>query len=89
MDGLSKTARQEGIEHDFGFLTPIDLGKRGILEYDYFIDHTDPEEAGKIQRAMQQIEPLLDGISSEFKGVKWLKYIFSQGCARKESFLYT
>ena len=82
-------ADRQGLDNDYGFITPIDLGKRGILEYDYYIDHTDPEERKKIERAMMEIEPFLDGLSRTTKGVQWLKYVFSQGCSRKENFLYT
>jgi FAD binding domain len=31
------------IENDFGFITPIDNGKRCILEYDYFFDYNNPD----------------------------------------------
>jgi len=40
--GFGRVAGEHGLDHDFGFLTPMDLGKRAILEYDYYIDHTDP-----------------------------------------------
>ncbi|GAB6060788.1 FAD-binding oxidoreductase [Desulfonatronum parangueonense] len=86
---LKRIADSHGIDNDYGFLTPLDLGKRGILEYDYYIDHQDPEEAEKIRLAMTEFEPYLDNLSATTKGVKWLKYIFSQGCARKDAFLYT
>jgi hypothetical protein len=66
----------------------MDFGKRGILEYDYYIDHTDRRESEKIQQAMKDIEPMIDKLSAATRGVKFLKYIFSQGCARKENFLY-
>jgi hypothetical protein len=86
---FGEIAGRYSISHDYGFLTPIDLGKRGILEYDYYIDHTDPAEGEKIAKAMAEIDPMLDDLSSRVKGVKFLKYIFSQGCSRKENFLYT
>lgn len=86
---FTEIAEKHGIEHDLGFITPLDLGKRGILEYDYYIDHTDSTESQKIQQAMLDIEPMVDKLSSTCKGVTFLKYIFSQGCARKENFLYT
>ncbi len=76
------------IDNDYGFLTPIDLGKRAVLEYDYYIDHTDPGEAEKIKKAMVELEPMLGDIAARTKGVKWLKYVFSQGCSRKENYLY-
>lgn len=84
-----RIADRHSISHDYGFLTPLDLGKRAILEYDYYIDHTDRSEAEKIRSAMLEIEPMIDGLSARTKGVKWLKYVFSQGCSRKENFLYT
>jgi hypothetical protein len=86
---LGRIADNHGICHDYGFLTPLDLGKRGILEYDYYIDHQDSLEKEKIRKAALEFEPYLDNLSAGTKGVKWLKYIFSQGCARKEAFLYT
>ncbi len=86
---LERIAHDHGIQADFGFLTPLDLGKRAILEYDYYLDHQNPLDAEKIGRARLEFEPYLDGLSASTPGVKWLKYIFSQGCARKEAFLYT
>lgn len=85
---FARIAEANGLDHDFGFITPMDMGKRAILEYDYYIDHTDPAEQEKIKRAMVDIEPWLDDLAKKTKGVKWLKYIFSQGCSRKENFLY-
>jgi len=85
---FARIAEAQGLDHDFGFLTPMDLGKRAILEYDYYIDHTDPAEREKIRRAMAEIEPWLDGLAERTKGVTFLKYVFSQGCSRMENFLY-
>jgi UDP-N-acetylenolpyruvoylglucosamine reductase len=85
---FGEIAERHGISHDYGFLTPLDLGKRGILEYDYYIDHTDPGEADKIRGAMAEIGPWLDDLSARTKGVVFLKYVFSQGCSRKENYLY-
>lgn len=89
VDEFRRIADRHSISHDYGFLTPLDLGKRAILEYDYYIDHTDPAEGEKISRAMAEIDPMLDDLSSGVKGIKFLKYIFSQGCSRKENYLYT
>jgi UDP-N-acetylenolpyruvoylglucosamine reductase len=85
---FARIAEAQGLDHDFGFITPMDMGKRGILEYDYYIDQTDPAEAEKIKRAMVEIGPWLDGLARKTKGVMFLKYVFSQGCSRKENFLY-
>lgn len=76
------------IDHDYGFLTPMDFGKRAILEYDYYIDHTEAVEKQKIADAMVTIGPWLDGLAATTKGVTFLMQVFSQGCSRKENFLY-
>jgi hypothetical protein len=88
LDGFVRVAEALRIDHDFGFLTPMDFGKRAILEYDYYIDHTDPSEKEKIARAMPELDPWLDTLAARVPGVLHLKYVFSQGCSRKESFLY-
>ena len=88
ISGFARIAEGQGLEHDYGFLTPMDFGKRAILEYDYYIDHTDEAEKARIGRAMAEIDPWLEGLSEKHKGVLFLKYVFSQGCSRKENFLY-
>lgn len=86
--GFAAIAEAHGIDHDYGFLTPMDLGKRAVLEYDYYIDHTDESEKRKIAACMPEIELWLDGLAARTKGVMFLKYVFSQGCSRKENFMY-
>ena len=88
LDSFGRVAGAHGIDHDFGFLTPMDLGKRAILEYDYYIDHSDAAEKEKIARAMPELDPWLDGLAARVPGVLSLKYVFSQGCSRKDNFLY-
>ncbi len=88
LDGFARVAEAHGLDHDFGFLTPMDLGKRAILEYDYYVDHTDPAEREKIARAFPELDPWLDRLAEQVPGVMSLKYVFSQGCARKDGFLY-
>jgi hypothetical protein len=85
---FARIADSVGVEHDYGFLTPMDFGKRAILEYDYYVDHTDPDERKKIAAAMTEIDPWLDRLAAQVKGVTFLKYVFSQGCSRKDNFLY-
>ncbi len=86
--GFAAVAVRHSIDHDYGFLTPMDFGKRAVFEYDYYIDQTDETEKEKIGAAMTEIGPWLDGLAARTKGVVWLKYVFSQGCSRKETFLY-
>jgi len=89
INGLfKKVGDKYGIENEYGFLTPMDFGKRAVLEYDYYIDQTDRADAEKIGKAMAEIDPELDRLSAAIKGIKTMKHILSQGCARKEHFLY-
>jgi hypothetical protein len=85
---LDRVAGNLGIDHAFGFLTPMDLGKRAILEYDYYFDHTDPEDRQKGPKAMAELVPWLDRFAAENEGVTNMMNVFSQGCSRKENFLY-
>ncbi|HEY3413525.1 MAG TPA: FAD-binding protein [Armatimonadota bacterium] len=88
LDGFARIAIAQDIDHDFGFLTPLDFGKRAILEYDYYFDHTDPAQRQKIALAMSEADPWLDGLTDRIPGVNTMKPVFSQGCSRLEHILY-
>jgi hypothetical protein len=85
---FERVADSHALERHFGFLTPLDFGKRGILEYDYYLDHTQESEREKARRAMADLDPFLDEIARNHRGVMGMKYIFGQGCSRKENYLY-
>jgi hypothetical protein len=85
---LKSIADMHGIRNDFGFITPIDTGKRAVLEYDYFIDHTDRGEAARAREALREAGEVIERMSKNRKGVTWIKYLLHQGFARKEQFLY-
>ena len=85
---LKSIAEAHGIRNDFGFLTPIDTGKRAVLEYDYFIDHTDRSEVAMAREALREAGEAIERMSRNRKGVMWIKYLLHQGFARKEHFLY-
>ncbi len=76
------------IKHDYGFLTPVDLGKRAILEYDYYIDHTDQKEVELVRQVMGEAMAMVGELSGKYKGLEWVNTIFNQGFSRKEGFLY-
>jgi FAD/FMN-containing dehydrogenase len=88
LEGFARIAEAHGLDHDFGFLTPLDLGKRAILEYDYYLDHTDPVEKEKAARALADLDPWLADLSRRVPSFLSLKDTFAQGCVRKEIFLY-
>lgn len=76
------------LKNDYGFLTPVDLGKRAILEYDYYIDHTDPSEIQRTKQAFAEVGAMVGEMSKNTKGIQWINTILFQGFSRKENFLY-
>ena len=82
-------AEKYQIDNDFGFITPIDNGKRCIFEYDYFFDHTDPDEIRRIRLAGAESNMLIDAYSVKTGTVKGHPYVLYQGFCRKENLLYS
>jgi FAD/FMN-containing dehydrogenases len=82
-------AEKFNIDNDFGFITPIDNGKRCIFEYDYFFDHNDPEELRRIRLAATEANTLVDEYSVKTGTVKGHPYVLYQGFCRKENLLYS
>lgn len=88
VDEFRITAERHGVRSAYGFLTPLDEGKRGVLEYDYYLDHTDPVQNGRMQRAMDAAAEMVERFSHENPEFLWISYVFNQGYSRKEGFLY-
>jgi UDP-N-acetylenolpyruvoylglucosamine reductase len=82
-------AEKYQIDNDFGFITPIDNGKRCIFEYDYFYDYNDPEEIQRIRLAGAEANKLVDEYSVKTGTVKGHPYVLYQGFCRKENLLYS
>jgi len=82
-------AEKYHIDNDFGFITPIDNGKRCIFEYDYFFDYNDPEEISRIRQAATEANTLVDEYSVKTGTVKGHPYVLYQGFCRKENLLYS
>lgn len=83
-----RIADGHGLKNDYGFITPLDNGKRCVFEYDYYLDHNDPSERESMQRAMMEAGEMIEKYSYETGLVTWIRYVFSQGFSRKEHFLY-
>jgi hypothetical protein len=80
---------RHGIRGDYGFVTPLDLGKRAVFEYDYYFDHTDPAAAETMRLAAQEIGGLIMAREREVPGVRWIRWTLHQGFARSASILYS
>lgn len=88
-DKFRQIAEKYGIDNDFGFITPIDNGKRCIFEYDYFYDYNDRDEISRIRQASGEANALVDEYSVNTGTVKGHPYVLHQGFCRKENLLYS
>jgi UDP-N-acetylenolpyruvoylglucosamine reductase len=85
----SLIAEKYQIKNEFGFITPIDNGKRCIYEYDYFFNHNDPDEVQRVKLAATEANILVDDYSLKTGTVKGHPYVLHQGFSRKENLLYS
>ncbi|MBU1940751.1 MAG: FAD-binding protein [Candidatus Thermoplasmatota archaeon] len=72
------------LENAMGFISFIDNGKIAFLEYDYYYDHTNPDQYQRLNQAIVeslQKKLTLDGFLS-------IEYVFHKGLHRKEHVFY-
>jgi hypothetical protein len=86
---LRDIAEKHHLKNEFGFITPIDSGKRCVWEYDYYFDHNNPAEISRIQLASCEAGALLDEYSVKTGTIRQVRYVVNQGCCRKENLLYS
>lgn len=89
IEDFERIASARNLKHAFGFLTPLDLGKRAVLEYDYFHDHTDPDETVQMKNAVAEAGEMIQNYAKSEAGVLWIRSVFTRGVARQEALLYT
>ena len=82
-------AEKHQVEHDFGFITPIDNGKRCIFEYDFFYNYNDKDDIQRIRNVAAEANMLIDDYSVRTGTVKGHPYVLYQGFCRKENLLYS
>ncbi|OPL18220.1 MAG: hypothetical protein AVO35_06865 [Candidatus Aegiribacteria sp. MLS_C] len=85
---FADVAASAGVRGEFGFITPLDRGRRGVMEWDMYLDHTDPEQVRRMQGAMAEAAGMLEELQSKDPRFLWIRYLFNQGFCRKETFLY-
>jgi hypothetical protein len=84
-----RIANSHGVRNELGFITPIDSGKRALLEYDYFFDQNDPEQIARVRDAGMQAGALIEEYSSRLGTIRWIRHVVNQGICRSENLLYT
>ena len=85
---LREIADGHRLRSGFGFITPIDQGKRCIWEYDIYFDHNSPDEIARIRLATHEAGALLDAYCEKTGTIRQLRYAANRGCCRKENLLY-
>ena len=85
---FKEVADKHGVANGYGFVMPFDLGKRVLLEYDYYFDPADPAQVDNIRRALFEIAGYITETSAQTPGVVWIRHLVFQGFSRMEHFLY-
>lgn len=88
-DQFKRIADQYGLKNHYGFIMPLDLGKRALLEYDFYLDQTNPDEIERMQKAISEAGGLIESFSARVPGVVWIRYVVNQGFCRMENLFYT
>lgn len=86
--GFKEIALRYRLKHEFGFVTPVDSGKRCIFEYDYYHDQNDADEIGRVQQAAAEAGALIDQLMARTGTIRWLRDLKYQGYCRMENLLY-
>ena len=86
--GFKQIAERYRLKNEFGFVSPIDGGKRCIFEYDYYLDQNDENEISNMQQAAMEAGDLIEEYSARTGTIRWLKHLLHQGYCRKENLLY-
>jgi len=81
-------ADKHGVANSYGFVMPLDLGRRALLEYDYYFDAAVPAEIDNIRRALFEVAGYIMETSAKVPGVVWIRHLVYQGFCRMENFLY-
>jgi hypothetical protein len=86
--GFKELTHNSGVRGEFGFLTPVDQGAMGIFEWDMYLDHADPAEVEKMQKAMEKLVVMVERFSKQDPRVLWIGDVLNKGFSRKEAYLY-
>jgi hypothetical protein len=86
---FKQIADKHQLKNDFGFLTPLDCGKRCVFEYDYYLDHTNEDERARMQQAAGEAAMMIEGFAARTGTVRWISHVFGQGFSRMENILYS
>jgi UDP-N-acetylenolpyruvoylglucosamine reductase len=87
--GFKQIADRHRLKNEFGFITPVDSGKRCIFEYDYYLDQNDSDDISRMRQATMEAGALIENYSAGTGSIRWLRDLLHQGYSRKENILYS
>lgn len=87
-DAFYQIGERFNLTNDFGFITPVDFGKRAIFEYDYYVNQRDRSEILRAQQAFEQTVGMIDRFSRTDARVKSIMSLLGHGSSRMENILY-
>jgi hypothetical protein len=87
-DEFRRIADRHNLKNGFGFVMPLDLGKRALLEYDYYFDPSSRPEVESMRQALFEAAGFIQEWSARVPGVAWIRHLVNQGFCREESLWY-
>lgn len=86
---FKQIADRHQLKNDFGFITPLDCGKRCVFEYDFYLDHTNAPEQERMKQAAVEAGMMIEGFAAKTGTVRWISHVFGQGFSRMANILYS
>jgi len=86
---FQRIGRRWKVKNDYGFITPLDFGKRAVFEYDYYLDQQDDQQRMRMLQAMKETADMIMHYATRYDAVRWIRHTRYQGFARMENLLYT
>ena len=75
------------VVNDFGYLIPVDFGKRAGMEYDYYHYHADRQQRDRAKAAVLEAGETVNRYMEKMNG-RPARIVICQGQCRKENVLY-
>ncbi len=88
-EALKSIGDKYNLRNKFGYLVPVDFGKRAVMEYDYYFDQTNDQERENAKNAIIESANKMATLMREVKGLRSGELVLFQGLSRRENFLYT
>jgi ferredoxin len=86
---LKSIGDKYNLRNGLGVINPMDFGKRALMEYDYYFDHTSDKEVENAGNAFIEANEKMGALMQGIKGMRICQLVLCQGLCRNEQMLYT